>query len=582
MKKVLIANRGEIAVRIVRACADAQIASVAIYADPDADALHVRLADEAYALGGTSAAETYLDIEKVLATARRSGADAVHPGYGFLSENADFAAAVIEAGLTWIGPKPAVISALGNKVSARELAQRAGAPLAPGSDGPVGSGAGVRAFAEEHGLPIIIKAAHGGGGRGMKVVHEVEEVEAAFESAVREAVTAFGRGECFVERFLDRPRHVEAQVVADEHGNVVVVGTRDCSLQRRSQKLVEEAPAPFLTDAQRTEIHEAARRICREAGYTGAGTVEFMVAADGLISFLEVNTRLQVEHPVTEEVYGVDLVAEQLRIARGERLSLAEDPQPTGHAIEFRLNAEDPALGFLPTPGPVTAMALPTGPGVRVDSGVVAGSVVPGHYDSLFAKLIVRGADRDQALRRARLALAELRIEGLPTVLPFHRAVVREADFTDSPFRVDTTWIERELTGRLAASDPAAPAPDGSRREVTIEVDGRAVRLGLPADLLGALGALGASAAGGSAASGGADGPDAGADEGALAAPMDGTLVAWRAEDGQSVEEGAVIAVLEAMKMETEVRSPRAGSVRREALEAGTAVSRGQVLARIG
>ncbi|MEO5778208.1 MAG: biotin carboxylase N-terminal domain-containing protein, partial [Arthrobacter oryzae] len=416
MKKVLIANRGEIAVRIARACSDAGLQSVAVYSDPDADALHVRFADEAHALGGSTGAETYLDIAKLIDVARRSGADAVHPGYGFLSENADFAQAVLDAGLTWIGPSPQSIRELGNKVTAREIAVRAGAPLVPGSDGPVKNAGEVLAFAQEHGLPVAIKAAFGGGGRGLKVARRLEDIEDAFESAVRESLAAFGRDECFVERFLDQPRHVEAQVLADTHGNVVVLGTRDCSLQRRNQKLVEEAPAPFLSPAQRSLIHESAKAICREANYHGAGTVEYLVGTDGIISFLEVNTRLQVEHPVTEETTGVDLVREQFRIAAGGALTLSADPEPRGHAIEFRLNAEDPARGFLPGPGTVEVFEAPTGPGIRVDSGVRSGSTVPGEYDSLMAKLIVHGEDRPQALRRARAALDEMEIRGLPTV----------------------------------------------------------------------------------------------------------------------------------------------------------------------
>jgi acetyl-CoA/propionyl-CoA carboxylase biotin carboxyl carrier protein len=573
MKKILIANRGEIAVRVVRGCVDSGYTSVAVYADPDADAMHVRLADEAYSLEGVSAAETYLNQEKLLEIARISGADAVHPGYGFLSENADFAQAVLDAGLTWIGPAPAVVRDLGDKVAARNIARAAGAPLAPGSDGPVASAAEARAFAEEHGLPIIIKAAFGGGGRGMKVVTELDQVEAAFDSATREAVSAFGRGECFVERFLEKPRHVEAQVVADTHGNVVVVGTRDCSLQRRHQKLVEEAPAPFLTDEQRSRIHEAARDICAGAGYTGAGTVEFMVAADGLISFLEVNTRLQVEHPVTEITTGVDLVAEQFRIAEGLPLSLSADPEPHGHAFEFRINAEDPALGFLPTPGPVTLFVPPTGPAVRMDTGVASGDQVPAQFDSLMAKLIVVGPDRESALRRARVALKEFRIEGLPTVLPFHRAVIEEPDFTDSPFRVDTTWIEREFTARLETAEQADPLPAAERRRFTIEIDGRAVMLGLPSELLAVGGDVSAQ---GAAKPSGTTLPD-----GAVAAPVAGTLAAWRVSDGDTVASGDPIAAIEAMKMETLVRAPQDGVVHLADLTEGDAVERGQELARL-
>jgi acetyl-CoA/propionyl-CoA carboxylase biotin carboxyl carrier protein len=573
MKKILIANRGEIAVRVVRGCVDSGYTSVAVYADPDADAMHVRLADEAYSLEGVSAAETYLNQEKLLEIARISGADAVHPGYGFLSENADFAQAVLDAGLTWIGPAPAVVRDLGDKVAARNIARAAGAPLAPGSDGPVASAAEARAFAEEHGLPIIIKAAFGGGGRGMKVVTELDQVEAAFDSATREAVSAFGRGECFVERFLEKPRHVEAQVVADTHGKVVVVGTRDCSLQRRHQKLVEEAPAPFLTDEQRFRIHEAARDICAGAGYTGAGTVEFMVAADGLISFLEVNTRLQVEHPVTEITTGVDLVAEQFRIAEGLPLSLSADPEPHGHAFEFRINAEDPALGFLPTPGPVTLFVPPTGPAVRMDTGVASGDQVPAQFDSLMAKLIVVGPDRESALRRARVALKEFRIEGLPTVLPFHRAVIEEPDFTDSPFRVDTTWIEREFTARLETAEQADPLPAAERRRFTIEIDGRAVMLGLPSELLAVGGDVSAQ---GAAKPSGTTLPD-----GAVAAPVAGTLAAWRVSDGDTVASGDPIAAIEAMKMETLVRAPQDGVVHLADLTEGDAVERGQELARL-
>jgi acetyl-CoA/propionyl-CoA carboxylase, biotin carboxylase, biotin carboxyl carrier protein len=592
LTKVLIANRGEIAVRVARACTDAGVASVAVYSDPDADALHVRRADEAYALDGTSAADTYLDIGKLLDIARRAGADAVHPGYGFLSENADFAQAVIDAGLVWIGPSPEAIRALGDKVSARKIAVAAGAPLVPGTDGPAADAAQVRAFAEEHGLPVAIKAAFGGGGRGLKIVHRMQDVESAFESAVREAVAAFGRGECFVERFLEKPRHVEAQVLADTHGTVVVVGTRDCSLQRRNQKLVEEAPAPFLTDEQRERIHASARAICREAGYTGAGTVEYLVAPDGLVSFLEVNTRLQVEHPVTEATTGVDLVREQFRIAAGEPLSLTEDPGPRGHAIEFRLNAEDPALGFLPSPGTVEAFEAPTGAGVRVDTGVRSGSVVPGEYDSLLAKLIVWGEDRQQAIRRSRVALDELSIRGLPTVVPFHRAVLDHPDFTD-PERlgVYTTWIESAFAAELETSPYlAAAAPGAARAELTVTVDGKAVSLGLPADLYRALrsGGVGAGGGAGAARDAGPGTPDdagpgaAGAGAGVVTAPMNGTVVKWLAEDGAEVAAGQDLVVLEAMKMETAVPSPSAGAFSRSAFASGDRVVRGQELGRLG
>src|SRR5690349_2155507 len=460
MRKVLIANRGEIAVRIARACDDAQLASVAVYADIDADALHVSAADEAFSLAGNSPADTYLNIPKLLAVAAQSGADAVHPGYGFLSENADFAQAVLDAGLTWIGPTPDAIRLLGNKITAREIAVRAGAPLVAGSDGPVDSAAEARAFAEEHGLPIAIKAAFGGGGRGLKVVREMGQVEEAFDSAVREAVVAFGRGECFVERYLDRPRHVEAQVLADQHGNVVVVGTRDCSLQRRHQKLVEEAPAPFLSDAQREQIHRSAKAICREAHYWGAGTVEYLVGQDGSVSFLEVNTRLQVEHPVTEETTGVDLVREQFRVAEREVLRLTEDPAPSGHAFEFRINGEDPGRGFLPAPGTVTTYIEPGGPGVRVDSGIEPNSVVSGAFDSLLAKVIVWGESRDEALARSRRALDEMVVDGMATALPFHRAVVRDPAFTSHPFTVHTRWMETEFDNQIPPFAGAAEAAE--------------------------------------------------------------------------------------------------------------------------
>ena len=578
MKKVLIANRGEIAVRVARACADAGLASVAVYSEPDADALHVHMADEAYALNGSSSAETYLNIPAVLAVAERSGADAVHPGYGFLSENADFARAVVSAGLTWIGPSPEVIEALGNKVTAREIAVRAGAPLVPGTDGPVADAAEARAFAEEHGLPVAIKAAFGGGGRGMRIARELDELESAFDAAVREATSAFGRGECFVERFLDRPRHVEAQVLADTHGHVVVVGTRDCSLQRRHQKLVEEAPAPFLTDEQRRTLHESARAICREAGYTGAGTVEYLVAPDGLISFLEVNTRLQVEHPVTEQTTGVDLVREQFRVAEGLPLSTSEDPAPHGHAFEFRLNAEDPALGFLPTPGAVEAFEPPTGAGVRVDTGVRSGSVVPAEYDSLLAKLVVWAEDRQQAVVRARAALREITIRGLPTVLPFHRAVMDEPAFTSPEgLSVYTTWIEDEFTPDLEASPHLAPDA-GRRTTFTLDVDGRAVRVGLPAELAEALLRGGGAAEAGAAA---ASSTSSGNDDAALTAPLNGTVVTWLAEDGQEVTEGESVLVVEAMKMETPVRAHRSGTLHRAEVAEGSAVSAGQRLGEI-
>ena len=554
MKKVLIANRGEIAVRIIRACRDYGLQSVAAYADPDAEALFVRLADEAYALEGVRPAETYLDIAKLIAIARRAGADAVHPGYGFLSERAEFARAVKKSGLIWIGPDPEVIEALGDKVEARRIAQSVGAPLVAGSDGPVSSAAEVIAFAEHHGLPVAIKAAHGGGGRGLKVAWAMEEIADLYDSAVREATAAFGRGECFLERFLDRPRHIEAQVLGDRQGNVVVLGTRDCSAQRRNQKLIEEAPAPFLSTEQRQEIHAAAKAICAAAGYCGAGTVEFLLGADGTISFLEVNTRLQVEHPVTEETTGIDLVIEQFRIAEGLPLRILETPEPRGHSIEFRINAEDPGRGFLPVPGRITAFEPPCGPGVRLDSGVVTGSSVPGVFDSLVAKLIVTGASREQALARARRALAEFVIEGVTTVLPFHRAAIETEDFigTDG-FRVHTRWIETDFAAMPEAMARPEPAADAAMIRTHLEIDGKRVQVGLPSLLLAGLGggaAVAASSEQGKTA------------EHGIPAPISGTLQAFRVEDGAGVAEGDLVAVMEAMKMETQVFAPKAGRVR--------------------
>lgn len=556
MKKVLIANRGEIAVRIIRACADYGVASVAVYANADIDAMHARLADEAYGLDGDRPADTYLSIPKLLDIARRSGADAVHPGYGFLSESEAFARAVIDAGLTWIGPSPETIARLGDKVEARKIALQVGAPLVAGTPDPVTDANEVLAFAEQHGLPIIIKAAFGGGGRGMKIAWRMDEVEELYASAVREAVTAFGRGECFVEQFLDKPRHIEAQVLADQHGNVVVLGTRDCSLQRRNQKLVEEAPAPFLTDAQRARIHAAARDICAAAGYISAGTVEFLLSAGGAISFLEVNTRLQVEHPVTEQTTGVDLVVEQLRVADGLPLSITETPAPLGHSIEFRINAEDVGRGFLPTPGPVQRFDAPSGPGVRVDSGVQSGSVVPGTFDSLMAKLIVTGATREQALARARRALREFRIEGVASVLPFHRAVIDHADFLGANgFKVHTRWIESDFAEPLAAAARAEPQHDSSLLRTAIEIDGRRVVLGLPAQLLRGL--ADAPASDSAAAPAQATATDA-AD---LPSPIAGTVQAWKVAEGDDIKEGELIAVMEAMKMEMQVHAHRDGRV---------------------
>ena len=585
MKRILIANRGEIAVRIVRSARESGYSSLAVYADQDASALHVQLADAALPLHGSTPAETYLDQDKLIAAARDGGADAVHPGYGFLSENADFARAVIEAGLTWIGPTPETIEWLGNKVSAREIAVAVGAPLVPGTPGPVDDAQMVRSFAEEHGLPIVIKAAHGGGGRGMRIIREASEIEDGFASAVREAQGAFGRGECFVERFLDRPRHVEAQVVADTHGNVVVVGTRDCSLQRRNQKLVEEAPAPFLSAEHAQQIEESARAICAEAQYCGAATVEYLLSPDGLLSFLEVNTRLQVEHPVTEETSGLDLVAEQFRIAEGQQLSLSEMPTPRGHAIEFRLNAEEPAQGFVPTPGPVSLFQPPTGPGVRVDSGVRSGDEVPQSFDSLIAKVIVSGPDRPTALRRARMALDELRVEGLPTVLPFHQAVLRASDFAAAEgaesFRVHTRWIETEFEEELAASDYLSAALRHREQDMLrmlVEIDDRPVTLGIPGLLRELLTSGDGRAAGSSRDSTGGSGQ---ADPGAVTAPVAGSLVRWAAEDGQQVESGQAVAVVEAMKMESTVSASRDGTFTREQIEPGDSVSAGQLLGQI-
>ncbi|MDT7581034.1 MAG: acetyl-CoA/propionyl-CoA carboxylase, biotin carboxylase, biotin carboxyl carrier protein [Pseudonocardiales bacterium] len=579
LSKVLVANRGEIAVRVVRACRDAGIASVAVYAEPDRDAPFVILADEAFALGGSTAAESYLDIGKIVGAAQRSGADGIHPGYGFLSENADFAQAVLDAGLVWIGPTPQAIRDLGDKVTARHIATRAGAPLVPGTPNPVQGADEVEAFADEHGLPIAIKAAFGGGGRGMKVARERREIPELYDSAVREATAAFGRGECFVERYLDKPRHVEAQVLADTHGNVIVVGTRDCSLQRRFQKLVEEAPAPFLSADQRTTIHDAAKAICREAGYHGAGTVEFLVGQDGLISFLEVNTRLQVEHPVSEETSGLDLVREQFRIAEGHELNLLEDPDPRGHSIEFRINGEDAGRGFLPAPGTVTAISFPAGPGVRVDAGVAAGSVVGGQFDSLLAKLIVTGSDRPQALERARRALAEFRVEGMATVLPFHRLVVDDPAFARD-FTVHTRWIETEWDNTVApfeggAGDAAEAAP---RQSVVVEVGGRRLEVSLPGDL-----ALGGPAAPSARPStrkrGGKGSPQASTD--AVTAPMQGTIIKVAVADGDTVASGDLIVVLEAMKMENPVTAHKDGTVTSLAAEAGSSVTQGTVLCEI-
>ena len=579
MRKVLIANRGEIAVRVARACRDAGLQSVAVYAEPDLDALHVRVADEAFALGGTTPGDSYLRMDKVLQAVKDSGADAVHPGYGFLSENAEFAQAVIDAGVTWIGPSPEAIAALGDKTTARHIALKIGAPLVPGTADPVKGVEEVLAFVEEHGLPVAIKAAFGGGGRGLKIARTKEEIPELYESAVREAVAAFGRGECFVERYLDKPRHVETQVLADTHGNVVVVSTRDCSLQRRYQKVVEEAPAPFLTEEQTAQLYKASKDIIREANYVGAGTCEFLVGADGLISFLEVNTRLQVEHPVTEEVTGIDLVREQFRIADGEALTMT-DPEPRGHAFEFRINGEDPGRGFLPAPGTVTTFVAPSGPGVRVDSGVASGDVIGGAFDSLLAKLIVTGATRTEALERSRRALAEMQVEGMATLLPFHRKVVADAAFTSEPFTVHNRWIETEFDNDLPPFTGGAVADDEEaqpRQTVVVEVGGKRLEVSLP-------GNLGTGPSAGAAKSkkrrAGA-GAGAAASGDSLASPMQGTLVKVAVEDGATVEAGDLVVVLEAMKMEQPLVAHKAGTITGLTVAVGEVVTSGTVICDI-
>lgn len=571
MKKILIANRGEIAVRVIRACAEAGYASVAVYADQDADAMHVRLADEAVGLGAATAADTYLSIDALLRAAETSGADAVHPGYGFLSESAAFARAVEDAGLIWIGPTPESIDALGDKMTARRIAQKVGAPLAAGTDQPLAGPEEAVAFAEQHGVPIAIKAAFGGGGRGIKVVRELSEVAEAFDAATREAIVAFGRGECFVERFLESPRHIEVQVLGDGNGGVIAVGDRDCSMQRRNQKLIEEAPAPGLTPEQREQFHEAARRICAEVSYRGAGTVEFMLAADGTISFLEVNTRLQVEHPVTEEVTGVDLVREQFRIAFGEGPSFSGTPTPRGHAFEFRINAEDPGRGFLPSPAQVTGLRVPGGPGVRWDTGIEAGDAVQSAFDSMIAKLIVHADSREAALVRARRALRELEIEGPATVVGFDRLAVDAPEFATDGFAVHTQWIESTLLPRLDPQLRPAPVTDAGMQRFPVEIDGRRVMLGLPTALLAGF----AGAAGGAAAPV-ADAPDAAV----LLAPVPGTLVRWLVDDGAEVAEGDTVAVLDAMKMETPVPAHRAGMLSHTA-SVGDTVAADAPIARI-
>ncbi|MEU8519533.1 biotin carboxylase N-terminal domain-containing protein [Streptomyces sp. NBC_01216] len=582
MRKVLIANRGEIAVRVARACRDAGIASVAVYADPDRDALHVRAADEAFALGGDTPAASYLDMAKVLQAAKDAGADAIHPGYGFLSENAEFAQAVIDAGLTWIGPPPQAIRDLGDKVAARHIAQRAGAPLVAGTPDPVSGADEVVEFARENGLPIAIKAAFGGGGRGLKVARTLEEVPELYDSAVREAVAAFGRGECFVERYLDKPRHVETQCLADSHGNVVVVSTRDCSLQRRHQKLVEEAPAPFLTDEQNAQLYRASKAILKEAGYVGAGTVEFLVGLDGTISFLEVNTRLQVEHPVTEEVTGIDLVREMFRIADGEELGY-DDPAIRGHSFEFRINGEDPGRNFLPAPGTVTTFAAPAGPGVRLDAGVESGSVIGPAWDSLLAKLIVTGATREQALQRASRALAEFTVEGMATAIPFHRAVVVDPDFTADPFRVHTRWIETEFVNEIKPFSPGAAdaeEDEAGRETIVVEVGGKRLEVSLPSSLGMTLARTGlAAGAKPKRRAAKKSGPTASGDT--LASPMQGTIVKVAVEEGQEVKEGDLIVVLEAMKMEQPLNAHRAGTVKGLTAEVGASVTSGAPICEI-
>ena len=569
MKRVLIANRGEIALRVIRACKDHGLESVAIYAEEDRDALHTQSADFAYSLNGTVAKDTYLNIPKIIALAKESGADAVHPGYGFLSENASFAQAVVDAGLIWIGPPPAAISALGDKVSARRIAAAAGAPLVAGTKDPVTGHEEVLAFAQEHGLPVAIKAAFGGGGRGLKVARTMEEIPELYASAVREAIAGFGRGECFVERYLDKPRHVETQVLVDKHGHAVVVSTRDCSLQRRHQKLVEEAPAPFLTDAQNEELYRSSKAIMKEAGYIGAGTCEFLVGVDGTISFLEVNTRLQVEHPVSEEVTGIDLVREQFRIAMGESLGF-DDPVVRGHSIEFRINGEDPGRSFLPAPGRITAWNIPTGPGVRVDAGFRNGDVIGGNFDSLLAKLIVTGATRKEAIQRARRALAEFEVGGLATALTFHRAILEDPAFTEE-FKVYTSYIENEFKNDIPVFESSAAEIQTrvAAEKLVAEVNGKRfeILVHAPEPVVKRHRAK-QSSAGGSSGTG-------------LASPMQGTVVKVAVEEGQSVEAGELIIVLEAMKMEQPLNAHRSGVIKNLKAVIGETVASGTVLCDI-
>ncbi len=583
VSKILIANRGEIAVRVIRAARDEGLQTVAVYADPDRDSLHVKLADEAYALGGSTAAQSYLVMDKLIEVAIRSGADAVHPGYGFLSENAQFAQKCIDAGLTWIGPSPQSITRLGDKVAARHIAQKVGAPLVPGTKDPVKSADEVVAFADEHGLPIAVKAAFGGGGRGIKVARDRESIVEMYESAVREATAAFGRGECFIERFLDSPRHVETQCLADAHGNVVVVSTRDCSLQRRNQKLVEEAPAPYLSEEQTKRLYEASRAILREAGYQGAGTCEFLVGTDGTISFLEVNTRLQVEHPVSEEISGLDLVREQFRIARGEKIE-EKDPVLRGHSFEFRINGEDPGRSFMPAPGTIEKLNVPTGPGVRWDSGFVAGDVIGGNFDSMLAKLIVTGADREQALQRARRALSELSIEGMPTVVPFHRVILEDPAFVPAEgedFKVHTRWIETEFNNTIPMYDGAPGSVDSDEDErttVVVEVNGKRMEVSLP-EMGGAAKPAAKPASKSRKSRSSRTSAKAGGDE--LTSPMQGTIVKVAVSDGDTVAEGDLVLVLEAMKMEQPITAHKAGKVSGLSAKPGDTVTSGAVLATI-
>lgn len=582
LQKVLIANRGEIAVRVIRACKDAGIGSVAVYAEPDRDAIFVRMADEAYSLDGATPGDSYLSIEKIIDVAQRSGADSVHPGYGFLAENADFAQAVLDAGLVWIGPPPSAIDALGDKAKAKQIAERANAPLAPGTKEPAKDADEIVAFAEEHGLPVAIKAVFGGGGRGLKVARTIQEIPELFESATREAVAAFGRGECLVEKFLDQPRHVETQCLADQHGNVVVVSTRDCSLQRRHQKLVEEAPAPFLSDDQLNRLYESSKAILKEAGYVGAGTCEFLVARDGTISFLEVNTRLQVEHCVSEEVTGIDLVREMFRVAAGEELGYG-DPEIIGHSIEFRINAEDGGRGFLPAPGTLTRWSPPSGPGVRLDGGYEEGETVPGAFDSLVAKLIVTGRTREQAIERSRRALDEFVVEGMPTVIPFHRDVLDNPAYNaaNGSFDVYTTWIETDYDNQLQPYDgPTGSDEQGERERVVVEVAGKRVEVVLP----GGLGAVASSGtAGGAKKAKRKGGKAAGAavSGDSLTSPMQGTVVKVSVEEGQEVAAGDTVLVIEAMKMEQSITAHKAGTVTGLSAEIGATIGAGEVVATI-